>query len=208
MRTWFGTAAARGSTLAMLLAVAGCGGGGSTFSGLYGSAVTEADQGQVAAAPSATPDRPMVVNFDPATECPQINVPAGTSSYATYAGEPSAANFRFQARISDFARECVLNPGNTVTIKIGVEGLVVLGEKGSPGTFPAPLRIAVKDGTGKVVSEQIKKLSVTVPSGSTQAPFRVIDQSATVPISTTTPLRGYEIEVGFQTGAGQKRRQG
>jgi hypothetical protein len=205
MRTRFGRTAARGAGLAALFAMAGCAGGSTNLSGLYGSAVTEAEQGEIAAAPSQTTDRPIVVNFDPATECPQINVPAGTSSYATYAGEPGAANFRFQARIADFARECVLNSGNTVTIKIGVEGLVVLGEKGSPGTFPATLRIAVKNRGGKVVSEQLRKLSVTVPAGSTQASFRVIDDSAIVPLSADEPLRGYEIEVGFPAGKAQTR---
>jgi hypothetical protein len=122
------------AALSALAALAGC----ENFrTGLYGSAATEAAQQQADmenAAAGGPTSKPIRVDFDPATECPQINVPAGTSAYAAYAGGLDSANIRFQARISDFARECTLNPGNTVTIKIGVQGLVVLGEKGAPGT--------------------------------------------------------------------------
>ena len=111
-------------------------------------------------------------------------------------------NVRFQARISEFARECILNPGNTVTIKVGVQGLVILGEKGSPGTFPAPLRISVRDRDGKIVASNAQRLSVTVPPGSTQARFKIVDNSITVPIGLDKPLRSYEILIGFDEKGG------
>jgi hypothetical protein len=191
-----------------LLALAAC----ENFkSGLYGSAASEVatEQATTTGTPSGAPIR---VDFDPETECPQINVPAGTSAYASYSGPQDGANVRFQARISDFARECTLLPGNMVGIKVGVQGLVIIGEKGAPGTYPAPLRIAVRDRDGTVVSEQRPRLSVTIPPGATQGSFKIVESSFSVPISFEKPLRSFDIEVGFEQGgaaaAPRKKRQG
>jgi hypothetical protein len=204
------TTMARGFGLASaLLALAGC---ESVKSGLSGSAATEAATEQAAAAAGTTANGPIRVDFDPATECPQINVPAGTSAYASYAGGQDSANVRFQARISNFARECTLLPGNMVGIKVGVQGLVILGEKGAPGTYPAPLRIAVRDRDGTVVSEQRPRLSVTIPPGADQGTFKIVESSFSVPISFEKPLRSFDIEVGFDQGGGaaepRKKKRG
>jgi hypothetical protein len=197
-------AAAAMAALAGSLALGGC---ESVTTGLYGSAAQEAattqSQAEAQAADSTTPVR---INIDPAADCPQINVPSGMSSYASYAGEPSTFSVRFQARIAEFARECILNPGNTVTIKVGVEGLMLLGEKGVPGTYPAPLRIFIRDRDGNVVASSDKRLSVTVPAGGSQASFRLVEDSLVVPISPEKPLRSYEIIVGFdEKGAAPPR---
>jgi hypothetical protein len=190
---------------AMLAALTGLGGCASMVSGLYGSAATE----EASATASASGPKVARVDIDPDAECPQINVPIGASSYASYAGEASPGNVRFQARIAQFARECVLNSDNTVTIRIGVDGLVILGEKGAPGTYPAPLQILIKDRDGQVVFSQASSRSVTIAPGQTQGTFRVIDDSAKVPISAHRPLRSYEIIIGFQTkGAAPTRRRG
>ena len=210
-----GTAAAGAAVLAVALALGGCAGG---LSGVYGSAEssptidpsTERGAAPVRGDPSQERGAaPMRVDMDPEAECPQINVPAGTSSYSAYAGEASPLNVRFQARIAEFARECTLGSDNTVHIKVGVEGLVILGEKGAPGTFPAPLTISARDRDGTIISSQNKGLSVTIPPGATQATFRVIDDSITVPISFAKPLRSYEILVGFNAkgaAAAKKKR--
>jgi hypothetical protein len=158
----------------------------------------------------AQPAGPVRVNMDPDAECPQINVPLGQSSYSSFAGESSPANYRFQARISEFARQCILNPGNTITVRIGVQGLVILGEKGSPGTYPAPLRIAIRDRDGNTIWTASQKPSVTIPAGATQASFRIVDDTAIIPISLEKPLHTYEIEVGFVQGGTPtaKRKRG
>jgi hypothetical protein len=196
------------AALAALFALTGC---ESAVTGLYGSAATEAASPRPTLAAEGGTDgaapRRLIVDFDPATECPQINVPSGSSSYGTFAGEASPANYRYQARIAEFARECTMASGDSVAIKIGIEGLMILGEKGSPGTFTAPLRITVRDVTGKTVAERVERITVTIPPGRSQAPFRIVQEAAVVPIGPTLPLRSYEIEIGFQDGAGGKARQ-
>src|SRR5262249_16698003 len=144
------------SNLALILILAGLGGCSGGMSGLYGSAATEA------ATPVALNASPATkINLDTDAQGPEINVPSGRSSYASYDGAPSPVSVRFQATIAQFARECVLRPGNLVQIRIGVEGRVLLGEKGAPGTFPAPLRISVRDRSGTVVATNLKRVSVT-----------------------------------------------
>jgi hypothetical protein len=186
----------------VMMTLAGCG-GGNLLSGVYGSAATEPVGPMTSkGVPIETASAPIRIDFDPAKECPSINVPAGTSAYAAYAGQASPDNVRFQARISDFARECTLAGGNSVSIKVGVKGLVILGEKGSPGTYPAPLRIAVRDRDGTVVASNSQHLSVTIPAGSSQGSFKVVDNSIIVPIGLEKPLGSYEILVGFDEKGG------
>jgi len=202
----FGSGMLASAALVAGLSLGAC---NSVTTGLYGSSAEEADQQAAAGATGATgsASTPVRINMDPDAECPQINVPAGTSSYASYAGEPSSDNVRFQARISQFARQCTLNAGNTVTIKVGVEGRVILGTKGAPGSYPAPLTISVRDRTGAVVASRAQRLSVSVPAGDTQGTFKIIDDGIVVPISPSKPLASYEILVGFQEGAGTGRKR-
>jgi hypothetical protein len=53
-----------------------------------------------------------------------------------------------------------------------------------------------------VVSEKRERLSVTVPAGSSQGSFKIIEDSFTVPIALDRPLRTYDIEVGFEQNGG------
>ena len=57
-------------------------------------------------------------------------------------GEPSALDLRYQGTIIRTARECHVNAG-VMTMKVGIEGRVITGPAGGPGTVDVPLRIAV-----------------------------------------------------------------
>lgn len=188
------------AVLAGLTALGGCANG---LSGLYGSAATEAETPQLASG-APVPAAPTKVNMDPDAECPQINVPSGMSSFAAYAGAPGPSTVRYQVSVAQFARQCVLNADNTVTIRVGIEGLAVLGEKGSPGTFQAPLRIWVRDRETTVIASKSNRLSVTIPPGETQGNFKIVEESLIVPISLDKPLHTYEILVGFDAAGGGK----
>ena len=53
-------------------------------------------------------------------------------------------NLKYQVTIGTTARECRMGPNNTVLLKVGMQGRVILGpEGGSPGTVDVPLRFAV-----------------------------------------------------------------
>lgn len=185
-RPW-GIVAVKSGCLATLLALGGCGG---ITSGLYGSAGEDAAQQQVEARAETGPIK---IPIDPDEECPQINVPAGTSSYAPSGG----GDIRYQARISNFARECVLEGGTAARIKIGVEGRFLLGLGGGSGSYSAPLRIAVRDQDTNVVYSKVIRVSGTIPPGETQATFKVVDDGAVVPLAIEKPLKSYDIQVGF-----------
>jgi hypothetical protein len=188
-----------------LAALGGCGGGGATFlSGVYGSAAQEQ-----APNPNITPGvngvtvtstesaKPVVIPVDPDEECPVINVPAGMSSYASYAGAASPENVRYQLVLSNFARECTLVSGTSIGIKIGIEGRVLIGEKGSPGTYSAPLTINVRDRDNNSVYTKTVQVSASVPPGDSQGVFKVIDSGILLPLSLAKPVRYYEIQIGF-----------
>lgn len=174
------------------IGLSGCAGGGL---GLFGSS-SDPQATPGAATQTASADQPRVasrniVDFDPDKECPQIKVPAGASAYQQAGGGQIA----MQASLQSFARECTLETGQTVTIKIGVRGLVKLGESGRPGTYTVPLRITVRDLDGKAVSSDVQRIRVAV-SGQ-HAPFQYVASPVSVPISFDRPLRSYELLVGF-----------
>ena len=56
--------------------------------------------------------------------------------------EPSALDLRYQVTIVRTARECQVNSG-IMTMKVGVEGRVITGPAGGPGTVNVPIRLAV-----------------------------------------------------------------
>ncbi|CAM5771139.1 hypothetical protein LMIY3S_03408 [Labrys miyagiensis] len=177
----FGVWAARGALLAGVFALAGCSGANTFISGVYGTppAPTEAQNA------NAGPTR---VDFDPDTECPVINVPTGASSYGT----PNGSQFS----ISNFARECNLASGDTVTIKIGAEGHVILAGSGS-GSYSAPLRITIRDRDEKPVYTKVIRVAASVDPGAAQGKFRVVDTSAPITIGLQQPLSSYDIVLGF-----------
>ena len=70
----------------------------------------------------------------PDFECPGVSVRAGAGTLSMSAGaaEDAAMNLRYQVGIGQTARECKLN-GTTLTIRVGVQGRVILGPAGGPG---------------------------------------------------------------------------
>ncbi len=57
-------------------------------------------------------------------------------------GEPNALDVRYQGSIIRTARECHINAG-MMTMKVGIEGRIITGPAGGPGTVDVPLRVAV-----------------------------------------------------------------
>jgi hypothetical protein len=177
----FGVWAARGALLAGVVALGSC--SSSIITGVYGSP-TEAD----APAQPAAPTGPVRVDFDPDSECPEINIPTGSAAYGT----PNGSQFS----ISNFARECDLASGTTVTIKIGIEGHVVLAGSGG-GTYSAPVRVTIRDRDEKVAYTKVIRVSAAVAPGAGNGAFRVVDTSAPITIGLEQPLSSYDIVLGF-----------
>ncbi len=138
--------------------------------------------------PDATP--PAEVEF----ECPAAEIREGGAALRVGGNGES---LRAQFAITDTARECRVE-GRSIRISVGVEGRVMLGTAGSPGTFSAPMRVVMKRGD-KVVATKTERLSVVVPQGDTLGSFDSVQKDFVV------PLDGPEltITVGFDSGGGE-----
>jgi hypothetical protein len=140
-------------------------------------------------------------DFTPDVYCPPLQLRTGTESLPIYErGHDGDQDYvRFQAAINKTARQCAMN-GDTLTIKIGVEGRVVAGPKGGAGTIPLPLRVAVvkqMGGKGPLYSK-LFKLPVTVSGPTFGADFSQVIENVSVRIGPDD--RDLIVYVGFDDG--------
>lgn len=138
---------------------------------------------------------------DPAElECPSVDVRAGAStmSVSTPGAEAGPMTTRYQATIGQTARECNV-VGGMLTIKVGVQGRILLGPAGGPGQLDVPLRLAVvREGTTpKTIWTKFYKITVPIPVGQPTVPFVHIDPDVTFPLPSPSELEAYVVYVGF-----------
>jgi hypothetical protein len=134
--------------------------------------------------------------------CPEIMVLDGTAAQRVYANgnEGSNAGLRYQFSIGDVARECAVQNGQ-IALKVGVEGKVLLGPAGSPGSFSPPVRIVVvRESDQQPVVSKLYKASVSIPTGQTVAGFTVVSEPLYVPFTKEHAEDDYTIKVGFDSG--------
>ena len=155
---------------------------------------------------SAEASQPM--NF----ECPSIAVRTGASTMSNYGnGDQSPTNLRYQVGIGQTARECRLNNG-VVTMKIGIQGRVVVGPQGAGTTqLDVPVRLAVVHETPtnpKAVTTKLERVSVTIPQDSGNVAFTMIDNEISFPMPRGGDIDDYIVYVGFDPqGMEQERRR-
>ncbi|MEA1832919.1 hypothetical protein U8607_12590 [Methylobacterium durans] len=141
--------------------------------------------------------------------CPPVGVSEGGAALQTLAGRSAdKPNIRTQVTLGRLARECTRREDGSITVKVGVEGRVLLGPAGTPGRFDVPITIAIKSDE-KVVTSRFRRLSATVGPGEAQGFFSVVEEDLSVPAAMT---RDYEIEVGLggsapKAGKPQPRRK-
>ena len=142
-----------------------------------------------------------VTNSD--IDCPGMMVKPGTSTWQLPSGTTST-NLRYQGSLGQLARECAVL-GDSMTIKVGVEGRVLVGPKGNAGNLAVPLRIAlVQEGPQpKSVWTKFYPVPVNVPPGQTQVTFTHVEDDLTFAIPPSKDLSSYVIYVGYdpQTAA-------
>jgi hypothetical protein len=105
---------------------------------------------------------------------------------------------RYQVSLGQMARECAAL-GGMMTMKVGIEGRVLLGPAGGPGQVDIPLRMAVvQEGTvPKTVLSKFYKLAVAIPPAQTSVPFVHVEQDLTFPMPRGADLDSYIVYVGF-----------
>jgi hypothetical protein len=205
-------AAARAVALVAVLVASGCSsfdtigsssppdsGSGSSFTqrvkNLFSSG-SASGQEKVAATAPAGPD--------PNLECPGVTVRSGAATLAvnTPGVEPSATNLRFQASVAQTARECAVSGGN-MTMKIGIQGRVILGPAGTPGQVEVPMRLAlVREGIEpRTIWTKLYRVPVMIPAGQTNVPFVQVEEGMTFPVPSAQDLEAYVVYVGFDPSA-------
>jgi hypothetical protein len=134
-------------------------------------------------------------------DCPSVAVRQGASTLAMSANpaEPSAINLRYQVGIAETARECRLASG-TVTMRVGVQGRVILGPAGGPGRIDLPLRLAVvhEGPEPKTIVTKLQRVSVAIPSDQTNVQFTHVEDDLTFPMpARAADIDNYIVYVGF-----------
>jgi hypothetical protein len=107
-----------------------------------------------------------------------------------------------QISISNLARECTEKPDGTIVVKVGLEGLALLGQGGGGGRFTVPVVFQIRQGD-RVVVTRTRQASVAVSPGTAQGAFVVVEPGMAVP-----PKSGdFDIEVGLGGGSGRASRR-
>lgn len=148
-------------------------------------------------------------------DCPGVDIRAGASTLSVTAPGQDAGpmSTRYQATIGETARECAAL-GGTMTMKIGVQGRILLGPAGGPGQLDVPLRLAVvREGAEpKTIWTKLYRFPVPIPPGQTSVPFVHVEQDVSFPMPRGNELEAYVVYVGFDPGAGpvkpEPRRKG
>ena len=169
---------------------------GDRFSNLFGNR------------PAAQSQAPGQVTTPPEDiECPTVEIRLGTSTFAvsTVGVNPSPLSLRYQASFGQTARECKL-AGNTLTIKVGVEGRVVLGPAGGPGQIDVPIRYAVvQEGPEpKTILTKVHWQPITIPPGETNVPFTQVEEDLSFPMPRGNTLDAYVVYIGFDSAAAKE----
>ena len=147
-------------------------------------------------------------------ECPGIEVRSGAATLMIGSkpgeGEPSALDLRYQVTIARTARECRVAAG-VMTMKVGIEGRVITGPAGGPGTVDVPLRLAVvEEGVNpKTIMSKFAREQVTITEGVNRATFTHIDPEISFPMpQPAAKIDAYVVYVGFDPlGAPQEKRK-
>jgi hypothetical protein len=156
------------------------------------------------AAPNAPAQPTAIPGANPDTDCPNIDVRSGASTLSVNApgSEPNPTNLRFQASIARTARECAVAGGN-MTVKVGIQGRVILGPAGGPGQVDVPMRLAVvREGIEpRTVWTKLYHVPVMVPPGQGNVPFVHVEENMSFPIPKREDLEAYVVYVGFDPSA-------
>lgn len=184
--------------LTLALALGGCGSTGMSSlstnifgtSNIFGSS-NASDGGDDANASAADLD------------CPGVSIRNGASTL-TIGGkpgeaEPTALDVRYQGSILRTARECHVAAG-IMSMKVGIEGRIITGPAGGPGTVDVPLRIAVvQEGVNpKTIVSKFAREQVTVNGTVDRATFTHVESEISFPMpQRPADIDAYIVYVGF-----------
>lgn len=189
--------------------LAACGGTGSYFSGSPLDLFNTSSKATTANA--AAPQGPEV---DTDVPCPDVQIRHGAATLVIGKNpkdqQPSPLEVRYQGSIIRTARECHVAAG-TMTMKVGIEGRIITGPAGGPGTVEVPLRVAVVENVipPKTIVSNFGKETVTIGQAVDRVTFTHIDGNIVFPLPQPLGLiDSYVVYVGFDPAgsAPEKKR--
>lgn len=193
-----------GAALVLCLALAGCA-SGESLDGVFGAQDTGVATGNTGGV-NNTPGRLAVGSGPNAVEyeCPQLTVRTGAAAWQVTERD---GGLRYQGSIGQLARECSI-AGQTMAVKVGIQGRVLLGEKGKPGKFQVPIRVAVvEEGPSPTtITTKFFVVPLEIPEGQNSADFTVVEDQISYPLLKPAQMDRYVIYVGFDPQGEPKAR--
>lgn len=169
---------------------------GDRFSQLFGGRSTEVGGTQSAQATTTG-------GADSELTCPVVSIRPGAGTYAVGAGgKPAMGNdLSYQATITRTARSCDLANGQ-VSIKIGIQGRVIVGPAGAPETVEVPLRVAVvQEGVSpKPIATKVFTTTVSM-MGQTSVEYSLVGEDFSYPAPSAAANDSYVFYIGFDPQA-------
>jgi hypothetical protein len=185
------------AALAATIVIGGCSSGAGT--GTPGLSSFGERFNQAAATGTAVAQAQPTTESSSVDVCPAIDVRPGASSLAfTAPGGQGAMGLRYQATLGQTARECQKVGGN-LNMKVGIQGRIILGPAGGPGTIEVPLRLAlVQEGPSpKTHWTKLYRIPITIGEGVPNVAFTHVEEDLTVPMPTGNAIESYVVYVGF-----------
>ncbi|QFR35150.1 hypothetical protein GBB76_13265 [Ancylobacter sp. TS-1] len=138
--------------------------------------------------------------------CPPIQVRGGAAAWQVT--DPKDGRVRYQATLGQFSRECHFTSPD-MTMRIGIQGRVLLGPSGGPGKLTVPIRLAVvEEGPApKSVWTKFYAVPVEVGSGVMQVDFGLVADDVTFPRPTPQATERYIVYVGFDPQGAEEKPQ-
>src|SRR5262249_36165886 len=89
--------------------------------------------------------------------------------------------------------------GGIMSVKIGVQGRVILGPMGGPGVVEVPLRYAVvREGPEpKAITGKFKRFPVNIAPDQTHVQFVDVEEGLSFPLPPRMELEAYVVYIGF-----------
>jgi hypothetical protein len=192
-KEYSGRVGRRGAILVVAFVLSACSAGTSGLSSFGERFNQAAASGGTVAQAQATTESTTI------SYCPSVDVRPGASSLAFNApAGQGALGLRYQATLGQTARECQAVGGN-LNMKVGIQGRIILGPAGGPGSVDVPLRLAlVQEGpTPKTHWTKLYRIPVTISDGVPNVAFTHVEEDLTVPMPSGSAIESYVVYVGF-----------
>ena len=151
-----------------------------------------------------------VAGATPDIECPYMEIRQGASTLTINgSGDNAAMSLKYQGTFVRAARQCSVAAGQ-MTMKVGVEGRIILGPAGGPGQVDVPLRIAVVNESPAGMKPIVTKLihiPVAIQSPDDNPTFAHVEDGLTFPLPSAAELEHYVVYIGFDPLAAQSQEK-